>query len=127
MATVNPTVSWNGDHTVVTYTYANMTTTNNDGAPFKAPEFADKLVQCVVNTAGTTPTFSVEGSGEFAAPTTYRPLNDTDSTTSAITSIVPPEMKGILENPNWIRPTISGTGTDLTVIFVCRRPSDARQ
>lgn len=124
MATINPTITRNNDFTVIKYTYSALGT-GDDGAPFKAPEFADKTVQ-VTGTPGTTAgTINVQGSND---ENNYFTLTEPGGVT-ALGTVAVTEGNAIQENPLTIRPlVVAGDGaTDLEVTFACRRPTDKRQ
>lgn len=122
MATDSPTVTNNGDFTVITYTYSGLDN-GDDGAPIKAVTFPTKSVQ-VSGTFGTGGNVVIEGSNDG---TTYASLSDTAG--NALATITAAAIEDIAENTVYLRPRVSnGDGsTDLDVIITCLRPTDKRQ
>ena len=94
--------------------WAGLHTTNDTGAPFLCPHYADKSIQVVGTFGGATVT--IQGSNMIDSPT-YATLNDATGTALTITSAC---IKQILENTYWIRPYITGAdaNTNLDVYLL---------
>lgn len=125
MSTITPTFSTNGDGSVVTFTWAGLTTTADTGLAvgMQWAPWADRTVQ-VLGSFGTGGTVLIQGSNDGGA--TYATLNDPGS--SAL-SIQAAKIKSVLELTETVRPFISaGDGTtSLTVVMVCRRTNSMRR
>lgn len=119
MATVTPTVSYNGDFSVVTVSYTDLET-GDDGAPFRFPEYPDRTVQ--VTGTFETSVLDVEGSLDG---TNYAVL--TDPVGNAL-EVAAADIAAISENAAYTRPLSVGgdAGTTLDVVFVCRRDQPRR-
>lgn len=101
----------------------------DDGAPFVAPNRADKSVQ-VFGTFGASGNLRVEGTNQqaynadgsaVASAPTYATLNDPQANALDVTAA---KIEQVLENPNAIRPRVTaGDGTtSLTVVMVVSSP-----
>lgn len=116
MATVAATdLQYQLDHRIRTWTP--LTTTNADGAPLAYSGFAASVQ--ILGTFGVGGTVVIEGSNDG---TNYVTLNDP---AGAALSITAAGLKGIRENPAYIRPRVTaGDGTtSLTVTLAeAKRP-----
>lgn len=121
MATINPTVARNGDHSVMTYTYETLTTTNTTGAPINLTEFADRSLQ-ITGTFGSGGTIVWEGSNDG---TNYVTLTDPQGNAISKTAAA---IEAVTEVTQWARPRVTaGDGTtDLDVTVLCRRQNPMR-
>lgn len=95
----------------------------DSGAPFPCPHRADKAVQ-VYGTFGAAGNCRIEGSNDqgydangTALSPTYAPLNDPQANQLDFTAA---KIEEVLENPNLVRPNITGgDGTTLlTVVMI---------
>ena len=122
MATVNPTITNNHDHTVRTYHYANMTTTDDVGAPFSMPTHSDKHIQVIPTAWGTGGTLTFEGSNKDGASADgdFDAISALDSTT---------ERAQLIDTSLVNRPHVTaGDGsTDVDVYITVTRRTQARQ
>jgi hypothetical protein len=122
MATINPTITRNGDHSILKFTFEGITTTNTVGAAVPFAEFADRTIQ-LVGTFGAAATVVWEGSNngvDFATLTD--PQGNSISKTSA-------GIETIMEITEWARPRLASGGdgsTDIDVILLCRRQNPMR-
>ena len=118
MATINGTVTRNGDQSVITVTWTGLGDAD-DGAPIQFGEFADRSVQ--VDGTWASATLVWEGSNDG---TTYYTLNDPDGVAISKTANF---MEAVMEGTVYARPrTSGGSGTDLDVVVTCRRTSGMR-
>ncbi len=85
------------------------------GQAFYSAWLNDKCVQLI----GTLGTFLLQGTNE-ETPVNWSTLNDANG--NPINETGGARIEQILENPKWIRPNVSGTGTDVTVLLVGRLP-----
>lgn len=124
MATINPTITRHGNHTIE-FLYETLTTTNDRGAPIPEAfmDYADRNVQ-VLGTFGVGGNLRVEGSNDDG--TTYAVLTDPQGNALNVTAA---KVEGINEVPLWTRPFISaGDGTtDIDCVIVCRRPRSGQE
>ena len=122
MAVDNPTISHNGDFTVKTFTYSGLDN-GDSGTPFVAPLFADKTAT-VRGTFGSGGNVKIQGSDDG---TNFFTMT-TNDTTVDLAAVAAAAGFALVENPQYIRPNVTaGDGaTDITVVFTCRRQSDAR-
>lgn len=121
MATINPTVTRNGDQSVMYFTYETLTTTDDTGAAIEFDAFADRSIQ-VTGTFGSGGTIVWQGSNDG---TNYVTMSEPDGTAISLTAA---GLKSVLEITKFARPFVSaGDGsTDLDVTVVCRRQSSMR-
>ncbi len=100
------------------------TVTNGDvGGPLDdvggGPVFADKTIT-ITGTPGVGFVLDIEGSNDNVNWVTLR--NTNDNADLNFTALTAPELHGILENPRFIRPNISGGDgtTDIDIIILGR-------
>jgi hypothetical protein len=124
MATVTPTVSRNGDGSVITVTWANITTANRDGAPVKFPEHADRTVQLTGTLGGGAPVIDWEGSNDG---TNYETLNDPQGSPIGLSALgIEQVLELTAQQRPYLRDTTGDGTTDLTVIAILRRQQQLR-
>ena len=119
MATDNPDITYNGDHSVYWYTYAGLDN-GDDGAPIYCDTHQPVSVQ-VIGTPGSGGVISFEGSNVAAAGTTdanYFILTDPAGNALTYTNAVGGD--AVDSDVKWIRPHVTaGDGsTDLTAIIM---------
>ena len=115
MATVNPTVTRYGDHTV-TFSWA-LTNADADGAPVGKQwlDFADRNFQV----KGTLGGASVHLQGSNDGGTTWFSLDDPQGTNIELAAA---GGKAVSEVTRLTRPLlVGGAGSSVTAILVCRR------
>lgn len=124
MATINPTITRIGHHTVE-FLYETLTTTNDRGAaiPESFMDYADRSVQ-VLGTFGAGGNLRIEGSNDGG--TTYAALTDPQGNALNVTAA---KVEAITEITLLTRPFVSaGDGTtDLDVSIVCRRSRSGKE
>lgn len=120
MATQNATLSDpQGDGSVITAKW--VLTNTDDGAPFFAPQWADRSAQVGItsDTFGTG-TIVIEGSNDG---TTWTQLRNPQGVSLAFTAA---GLNQILENTTYIRPRASAAVTSVTIILCARRATPMR-
>ena len=123
MATINATVTRNGDNSVVKFVWANLGQGDDvSPIPFEFAAWADRTIQIEGNFSGTA-TLEWEGSNDGGS--NYHLLTDpqgNDLTKGAA------DLEQIMEVTELQRPRVgAGDGsTDLTVSVVVRRPQQLR-
>ena len=111
MATVNYTIKRNEDESL-TFTWANLTETNNDGQPLVLSRFPDKTVQVYGTFNGGT--LVIEGTNED--PGTFTQGLTIEGVNNSSLSFTAAAIETIKECPVQIRPRVTvGTGVSLTV------------
>jgi hypothetical protein len=122
MATVNATVTRNGDGSVLKFSFDALTTTNDNGAAIPFAEWADRSVQ-VTGTFGSGGTLKLQGSNDGG--TTWVDLTDPQGNAISFTAA---GLEAVTEVVELARPYVSaGDGsTDLDVFVLCRRPNNMR-
>lgn len=124
MAVINPTVESAGvkDGSVKKFVYEALTTTNDNGAPMKFSEWADRTIQ-VVGTFGAGGNLQWQGSNDGGV--TWAPLTDPQGNALDITTA---KIETIMEITELARPLLTaGDGTtDLDVFVLVRRPNNMR-
>ena len=122
MATINPTITRNGDHSILKFTFEGINTTDTVGAAVPFAEWADRTIQ-LIGTFGAAATVVWEGSNDginFATLTD--PQGNTLSKTAA-------GIETVMEITEWARPRLASGGdgsTDIDVILLCRRQNPMR-
>jgi len=112
MATINYTIQRNDDDSL-TFTWANLTPTDNDGQPLALSRFVEKTVH-VYGNFGTGGTMQIQGSNE--APGAFANGVTLDGVNDAALSFTAAGIETVKESPHQIRPFGSaGTGYSLTV------------
>lgn len=116
MATVNPTVTdltGNGSVKMLTY---NLTTTDNDGAPFEWVQWADRSVTMTSPAAWGSATCILEGSNDL---TSWITLADNGGNVISKTA---DGVESVVELTRYVRPRLSvpGTAAAIKVCIVCR-------
>lgn len=98
-----------------------LTTTNTDGAPISAVEFADRAVQ-VSGTFGAGGSITLQGSNDG---TNWYPLTRPAGTAITLTAA---GIAAVTELTQWVRPLVTaGDGTtSLTATLVARRANPLR-
>jgi hypothetical protein len=125
MATVGYTATEDGsanDGSVTIYQWTPLTTTNADGAPVGAVQYADRSVQ-VTGTFGAGGSITFQGSNDG---TNWAALNTAQGAAVALTAAT--QLKQLVEIPRYIRPYVTaGDGTtSVTAIMVARRQNPLR-
>ncbi len=123
MATITPTNNGDisGDGSVQMFTWASLTTTDNDGSPVEWTPYADRCVQ-VTGTFGAGGTVVIQGSNDGS---TWATLNQAQGSAASFTGA---GIRQIVETPRYVRPNVTaGDGTtSLTVSLIMRRPNPMR-
>lgn len=134
MATDNPTIAYNGDYTVTTYTYEGLDN-GDDGSPAKTVQ-ADRINIQISGTFGTGGSINIEGSNAVSpsADADYKVLNYVDTSSGdpiaiTCTAAGTNDIGEVLQRPVWVRPHVTaGDGaTDLDVVITVYRKTDKRQ
>lgn len=125
MATIAYTHTEDGsvnDGSVSVFRWTPLTTTNPDGEPIGAVQYADRSVQ-VVGTFGAGGSITFQGSNDG---TNWAALNTAQGSLIALTASS--QLKQIVEIPRYIRPYVTaGDGTtSVTAILVARRANPLR-
>lgn len=91
--------------------------TDDTGAPYACPNYADKSIQ-LVGTLGAAGACTIQGSNMKETPT-YATLNDPQANALVMTAL---GIEQVLENTYWIRPSITAgdATTDLDVYLLCQ-------
>jgi hypothetical protein len=123
MATIDPTVTNDGDGSIRKFDYEALTTTNDVGAAIPLDQYVDCSVQ-VIGTFGSGGTVAWEGSNDGG--TTWATLNDVNGSALSIQAAA---IDHCQVPARLVRPHVTaGDGaTDLDVHVVCRRPNNMRQ
>ena len=125
MATIAYTHTEDGsvnDGSVSIFQWTPLTTTNADGAPVGAVQFADRSVQ-VIGTFGAGGSITFQGSNDG---TNWASLFTAQGSAVALTAAT--QLKQLVEIPRFIRPFVTaGDGTtSVTAIMVARRQNPLR-
>lgn len=116
MATINPTGTWieRGVHKT---TWANLTSSGDTVGAQTGARLPDKTIY-VTGTMGSA-NVTIQGSNNTATGP-YVTLVDPQGTAIIFTATT--QIETILENPQFIKPVVSGAtgGTDVTVIMISR-------
>lgn len=119
MATVSYTLAPSTTLTLNRVKWLALTTTNQDGQPFDAPDFQDRTVQ-ITGTFGTGGSVTIQGSNDDG--TTWATLTDPLGNNLTFTAA---GMKQITELPQYIRPFVTaGDGTTSLNVYLHMRGRD---
>jgi len=122
MATINPTVARNGDHSVMYFTFEGLGTTDTVGAAIPFDEWADRTVQ-FTGTFGAAATVIWEGSNDGV---TWATLTDPQGNNISKTGA---GIETVMEITRFARPKLLSGGdgsTDIDIIVLCRRSNPMR-
>lgn len=123
MATIVPTVTRNGDGSVIKMSYETLTTTNDVGSVIAWPEYWGRTIQ-VLGTFGAGGTLLVEGSNDGG--TTWATLDDGFGDPLSITAAGIYTITAVTELTR-VRVSAGDGTTDLDVHILCVRPTSMRQ